>query len=171
MIASAHIAAGLVAGLSTAYLTEKRAARIGIALAMGFLTHVMLDALPHSDYAPLSRQGAMLVASFECLGMIALGVALMRPRVLERWPEYVIPALAGATLPDLKFFARVFLPKKMEITIEYYGNWLHSYFHVAPTPPALGWTVEIICLIALLGLLIAFPRHAPSARPARPRDR
>jgi hypothetical protein len=91
--------------------------------------------------------------------------------VLEHWPDYVIPGLAGATLPDFKFFARVFLPKRMEVTIEHYGNWLHSYFHVGPTPPTLGWTVEIICLIALIGMLIAFPRRAPTARSAHPQGR
>jgi hypothetical protein len=55
VIASAHAAAGAVAALAGLNAAKSRTGRIGVAFALGLLSHVVLDAIPHSDYAPLSR--------------------------------------------------------------------------------------------------------------------
>lgn len=160
MIASAHIAAGAVVGVLSARATRAPVAAISLALVLGFLSHFVLDMVPHADYAPLSRTATVRLA----LSEVAVTSGLVWLILLRRLPSRAaLPVLAGvgaSALADAKFVARLVLPPETAEVIAAYGDRLHAGIHAAPPVTiAAGWSTEIATALLLLAVLRgAWPR-------------
>jgi len=100
MIASAHVAAGAVVGMASAYSVKPRFARLTLAIGMAIVAHLLLDAIPHSDYTSLPRPTVLLVATSEILAASAIAGCILRTRLTHDWPEYLSAGLFGSLLPD-----------------------------------------------------------------------
>jgi hypothetical protein len=176
MIASAHIAAGAVAATIGGRLSGSAAGRAAAAFAIGVLSHVALDAVPHADYAPLQRATIVWVVLCESVVMAALVASIVRRRIARGWLPCLAAGVLGAVLPDAKFGAPLLLSAHAAERVRAYGDALHDYFH-APRPPTslVGWVLEIGATLVLLAILTRFPRTADSPEsstvPARERDR
>lgn len=170
MIASAHVAAGAVAGLAGAHFSGKWIWRVVAAFAFGLVSHLLLDALPHSDYATLSRSTVMWLASLEAVGMTAV-TGYMTRRLVPHWPWYVLVGVAGGALPDAKFFAPAVLPPELAGKVIAVTQEMHAPFH-APTPssPALGLAVEVMVTVLCLAILLIVPRIARARQRAGARS-
>jgi hypothetical protein len=164
MIATAHLAAGAVAGMACARLTARPLPRILAAFFIGVLTHVALDAIPHGDYEPLSRRLAAIVAIGESVLACVVIALITRPRLRPGWPAYLLPGIFGGALPDMKAGGMLFLPESLAYTVRQIGDGFHDWFH-APPPitPAVGWATEIVTALILLFLLSRFPLREPRA--------
>jgi hypothetical protein len=163
VLASAHIAAGAVAGMAASHTSHRSFPRIAAAFCLGLLSHVLMDRVPHGDYAPLAPATVLLVASAEILVSGAVVFGVLRSRVQPRWAEYLIPGLLGACLPDMKFAANVLGPSRVSDTIAAIGDRVHEFFHSAPPDSLpLAWSTEIACALVLFAALTLFPRTSPA---------
>ena len=157
MIASAHIAAGALVAMASARVTKNSVLRIILAFAIGVLSHVLLDAIPHSDYRPFVPRTVRWIALGEVFVTTTIAWLIMRRRLSKPWMGYVLAGILGAVLPDAKFFGRFFgsaLPRWMESV----GNQFHVGFHASdPASVPLAWAVEIACALIFLGALTRFP--------------
>jgi hypothetical protein len=159
MIASAHLAAGFVAGMASARITERRGLRVATAFAVGLMSHVVLDSVPHGDYGTLPHSTVAWVVLCEIVGICVIGGLIVRNRLTPHWPEYLAAGLAGAVILDAKFLARLVLPARQAMTVERYGDRIHHLFHAAPMRhPGVGTAIEVATTIVLLAILTLFPR-------------
>ena len=85
LIASAHLAAGFVAGMTAARVTTNTKARVALAFGLGFLSHIALDAIPHSDYMTLPQSTIRWVVLGEIIGIFAVAGHIIRDRVQKGW--------------------------------------------------------------------------------------
>ena len=108
MIAAAHVTAGLVAGVA-ALSARTSGGRLATAFGLGVLSHVVLDAIPHSDYGSLQRSTLLMSVAIEIVATLALAWYLLRDRRLTGLRSALPAGLAGAMMPDVKFL-RYFLP-------------------------------------------------------------
>lgn len=157
MIASAHVMAGLISGVA-ALPARTAGAKVALAFGLGVLTHVVLDAIPHSDYGSLPVSLLLASVAIEITAILTLAWFVLRSR---RRPglALVLPAgLAGAMIPDAKF-GRYFLPERTGSWIRDVGDRFHAPFHAAPTSVAVGLTFEIVCTLALFGVLLMLVRR------------
>jgi len=157
MIASAHLAAGIVIGLSTARLVHARFVRVAFAFAAAVVMHLLMDAVPHSDYDLVSRSAIPLLIAGEVVVVGTIAVVLLRNRLTPHWRSCVAAGLLGSVLPDAKFIAPFILSPHYATLVEYYGNQLHGPFHASPTSPAIGMTTQVLCTLFLLASFRAFP--------------
>ena len=157
MIASAHLAAGIVIGLSTDYLIGGRIARVAVAFGAGVVMHLLMDAIPHADYFlfPWWWTPYLIMGEFAIVAVIAL--ALLRDRLTPHWRSCIAAGLLGSALPDSKYIAPLFLSHEHALRVEHYLNTLHGPFHRGATS-ALGMTTQVLCAVILLACFAAFPR-------------
>ncbi len=159
MIASAHIAAGLVVGMATAYATESKIGRITMGFTLGVLSHMVLDAIPHLDYGVLPMSRVPWIVLGECISMTVIGWWLLHRRVRPRWADALVPGLLGAVLPDAKFVARLVLPTRSADLVSSYGDRFHALFHAGPIANHMvGQATQLITTFLLLTVLTLFPR-------------
>jgi len=164
MIATAHVTAGMIAGV-VALSVRGSGWRFATALALGVVSHVALDLVPHSDYKSLSRWALLITVSLELLGTFALGWYLLRRRRLPGLRVTLPAALVGAMAPDMKF-ASLFLPEPAASWAREAGERFHEGRHVAPTPLAVGLSAEIVCtLLLILGLWLIVRRYPRDPTP------
>ena len=100
MIASTHLAAGVFSGLFIQrYLPENSGVieKIGAGFCAGFVSHLILDAIPHKDY---DVSGYVLggVLSVEILAVLCLVFYPARSAIMN-W--IILFGMAGAAFPDL----------------------------------------------------------------------
>jgi len=142
-----------------AYTPANRIWRVAAAFGLGILSHVVLDAIPHSDYRMLSPSNILWVSACETVIACAIVAFLLRRRLPPRWPGLLLAGLAGSSLPDVKFPVRVIAPGSFARSVEHYGDHLHSYFHAADMAnPFVGLAIEFTVALALLATLLLFPR-------------
>src|SRR5436309_2035784 len=67
----------------------------------------------------------------EVVAISTIGALILRRRLTPRWPEYLLPGLAGAAILDAKFAARILLPQGPAQSVEQFGDYLHRFFHAA----------------------------------------
>jgi hypothetical protein len=151
MIAAAHVTAGMVGGVA-ALSARGSDWRFATALGLGVLSHVVLDAIPHSDYGSLARETVLTIVSLELLATFTFGWFLLRRPRLPGLRLTLPTALAGAMVPDAKF-AGPLLPAPAAQWLLAVGDRFHAPFHAAPTPVAVGLVAEIVCTLLLLGAL------------------
>lgn len=145
-----------------------------VAFVTGFVLHVLMDGIPHSDYHRLSRPWVVITVGVETalIGMFAAW--RLGPRWIAQWRGPIVAGLAGSVLPDVKFVALLILPAQYARTIEMYGDRLHAHFHAAPVAVVTGMTTQLVCAIALLVILAVMrpgnaqpePRQYQSRRPS-----
>ena len=159
VIATAHVTAGMIAGVA-ALSARGSGWRFVAAVGLGVLTHVVLDAIPHSDYGSLTRSTILAIVSLELVATFTFGWYLLRRRLRPGLRLTLPAALAGAMVPDAKF-AGQWLPPPAASWIHTVADGFHAPFHAAPTPIATGLVVEIACTLVLLGLfsLVARRQH------------
>jgi hypothetical protein len=164
MIASAHVLGGFVSGLAAASAITNRAGRIVSAFALGVLSHVVLDAIPHADYAFLSRSTVRVVVVCEIVLATSLSWLIVRSRRPPGWRASLPMGLAGAMIPDVKFIAPVLLPAPAALWVQQTANRFHGLFHADRSPIAVGLTAEVLCTLLLLTSLTLFPRRHQAQR-------
>jgi hypothetical protein len=164
VIAAPHLAAGLVAGMAGAGVRGPVALRAAAAFTIGFLMHVPMDAIPHSDYLMVARSSIPLIVLGEAVATGLVAAFLLRDRLPARWPLYLLAGMSGSALLDAKFFTRLLLPEHVTAVVTRYGDWIHSYFHASDlSQPLIGLAIEAVATVVLLIALTAFPRTAPGA--------
>ena len=161
MIAAAHVMAGLVAGV-VALSARTDGSRMATGFGLGILSHVVLDAIPHSDYGSLPASTVLTSVAIELAATFALAWYLLQKRRLPGLWAALPAGLAGAMIPDAKF-ARYFLPAPAGSWIRDVGDRFHAPFHAHPTPVAIGLTLEIVCTLLLLGALLLLLRGTKSS--------
>lgn len=175
MIATAHVTAGIIAGI-VALRARSNGSRLTTGLALGLISHVILDTIPHSDYGSLSRWAILVVVSLELLMTFALAWYLLRPRRLPGLHMTLPAGLAGGMMPDAKF-AGQWLPAPAAAWMRNVGDRFHAFFHVDPNPLVVELATEIACtllLVAGLWLLVRryeFSRVQVESGPAARRHR
>ena len=166
MIASAHIVSGILCGVVAAS-ARTNASRFAVAFALGLVSHVVLDAIPHSDYGQLFGAERMAVVIVEVPVTAALLWLILRSRWRRGFGVSVPAGVAGSVLPDAKFAFAIF-PEPVSSSVERWGNGFHSWFHALPTPFLVGMATQIASLIVLLVILTLVlrrvPRHEPIGR-------
>lgn len=157
MIATAHLAAGAVATVAAVAFGGGGIRRVAAGFVFGVLSHMALDAVPHSDYLPLPQDQLVAPVLAETV-VVTLALAwLLRTRLYGHWPVFVA-GLAGAALPDAKFLARPPMPDGMAELVWNYGIRFHDFFH-APRPSiAFGWITQVGSILLLLALLVWLAR-------------
>lgn len=85
MVLTSHAAAGALAGSATRSL--------GVAFALGVLTHAVLDRIPHADYRVTAALGALLLADLAFAAAVVL--AMRRPP-----GRTLVAGAIGGLLPD-----------------------------------------------------------------------
>ena len=168
MIASAHLAAGLVAGVASARNIRPGPARLVVALVAGLATHALLDAIPHSDYDRLPRSSVLLVIMAEAAVVGALAAWWFGGRVTREWRGPIAAGLLGSALPDAKFVALLLFPDQYARTVEYFGDRLHAHFHAAPVAPTTGMVIQVLCAVGLLATLFMLRPGSPGRRQGAP---
>jgi len=158
VIASAHFAAAVAVGMASAYALKTRLGRVALAFVSGFVLHLLMDAVPHSDYAGLSTSAIRALVPCEMVVVGAAAAYVLRHRLMRHWPEYLSAGLLGSVLPDVKFVAKIVLSDRDANLVEYYFDRLHVPFHTTANSVALGVTTQIVCAVLLLALLNVFPR-------------
>jgi|SRR5687768_8414462 len=163
MNASAHVAAGVVAGMVGVHSRGSGIRRVATAFSLGLLSHVVLDAIPHSDYRMLPRSALLWVAMCETAVVGAIAGFIVRRRLKPGWAGCLFAGFLGANLPDAKFPARAVLPDSIARSVERYGDAFHSLFHAGRmSEPWLGLLIEVVFAVVLLATLTAFPRWTKS---------
>ena len=157
MIAAAHVTAGLVAGVAALSARTSRV-RVATAFGLGVLSHVVLDAIPHSDYGTLPRTPLLMSVAIEIVVTLALARYLLRGLRVTGLRSALLAGLAGAMMPDVKFL-RYFLPAPAAAWLKDVGDRSHAPFHAEPTSVAIGLTFEILCTLLLFGALLLLIRR------------
>lgn len=136
-----------------------------VAFALGVASHVILDAIPHSDYGTLSRSAIVTIVSMEVFATIALAWFLLRRRRPEGWSAALPAGVVGASIPDIKFVAP-FLPDAASRWIGAAANRFHGPFHAAPQRLSVELSVEVACTALLIGALVVLTRYQARWKPA-----
>jgi hypothetical protein len=158
VIASAHIAAGVVVGMTGARVLRWRPGRVLAALATGVLLHLAMDYIPHADYNDLGGRLLVAVVFLESLVASTIIFFIVRDRVTRDWIPPIVAGLLGSTLPDAKFFAPLILPAEYARLVSEWGERLHYAIHAPPTSSGIGMATQVTAVVLLLALLAAFPR-------------
>ena len=149
MIASAHVAAGALAGIvATRVGSVGVTVRLVVATVLGLGSHMLMDAIPHSEYMFISLNYAVQVAIVEAI--IACGIAwlLLRRRAGRELTIPVATGIAAAMLPDLQFVSQVTaLPAATELSSA--GDIFHV-FHASTKAPPIAGAIGELALAALL---------------------
>ena len=158
MIASAHIVSGIVCGVVAAS-ARTNASRFAVAFALGLASHLVLDAIPHSDYGQHFGAERMAIVMVEVPATAALMWFMLRSRWRPGFGVSLPAGVAGSVLPDAKFAFAMF-PEPVASSVERWGNGFHSWFHALPTSFLVGMAPQIASLILLLVLLTLVLRRA-----------
>lgn len=133
--------------------------RVATAFCLGFLSHVVLDAIPHSDYGMLPRSALLWLALCEIAVVGVIAGFIVRRRLKPGWAGCLLAGFIGAALADAKFPARAVLPENIARSVERYGDSFHNPFHAGTmSEPWLGLVIEVACAVLLLAVLTTFPR-------------
>lgn len=137
--------------------------RVVVAFVTGFVLHVLMDAIPHSDYHRLSRPWVLIAVGAEAALVGAFAAWQLGSRVIAQWRGPIVSAWLGSVVPDVKFVALLVLPPQYARTVELYGDRLHAHFHAAPVAVTTGMSTQLVCTITLLAILTMLrpgPRQA-----------
>lgn len=140
--------------------------RIFAALAAGVATHLLIDAIPHSDYYRLGGSAIVAVVLVEIAAMGAFAGWLLGQRLVTQWRGVLLSGLSGSAVLDVKFIGRLVLPDEYARTVAHAGDLLHANFHSAPAGVITGMTTQVATVVALLVMLLLLrPRHSSRVRP------
>ena len=89
MIASAHLAAGIVIGLASDHVARGTFTRVSTAFAAGVVVHLLMDAVPHSDYDLFPMSTMWFVIAGEFLAVLIITAIVLRDRLTPHWLQSV----------------------------------------------------------------------------------
>jgi hypothetical protein len=114
MIASLHVATGAAIGIAAARTLRPRALQVFVAIVVGIGGHLLMDAIPHSDYGFLPMSSVAWVGLGEAF--VAIGVVALLARKKLGAGEWlpVAAGVAASMAPDVKFVVRVLAPQYEE---------------------------------------------------------
>jgi len=148
MIASAHILSGMVCGAMGRRAWSKTF-RMMVAFGAGLVSHVMLDAIPHSDYGSLQGWRLLAVVILEIAASVVAGWFVLRRRWSPGDRGPLLAGVIGSTFPDAKFAATI-LPAPAADWVQSIGDLFHRGFHAAPTALFPGLAAELVTIVVLL---------------------
>lgn len=160
MIASSHLITGAAIGSSNR--------KAWIVLPLAFLSHFVLDWIPHSCFNALPKSawhGAGLVAIIvgaiiECgLCIYALWIAWKLPR---RW--LAIAAGLAAFLPDPLSYIHPFSNWFELLPGSHWVPWVHTTFHHDVTSTHIVWGFITQVVVMALGICILARKRSEPAR-------
>lgn len=140
---------GAVAGVLSTRWVRRPVAGLAAAFALGLISHIPMDAIPHSDYAGLSR--ATMVALVLSEIVIAGGLVawmLRRGRRASDLPRSAAGVI-GACLPDFKFGAELLLPPQLARQAAQLAERVHFFHARAPESRFVALMVEVVLTLVL----------------------
>ena len=145
MIATAHLAVGAASAIAVQSVLASNAGTIEkttIAFAAGFLSHLILDAIPHQEYTLRGYQ-LWIILSVEVLTVFLI---LLSPSNLPVVNLMILAGMAGGALPDF-----------MDLVHDYFLQWplladlsriVHlSHFKSAPLRMELSYYAQILIAV------------------------
>jgi hypothetical protein len=164
MIASAHVAAGAFVGAAASRLPAPMAVRVLVAMIVGAGGHLLMDAIPHSDYLFIQFRWIALIGLAEAL--VACGVVAMTARGKLASGQW-IPLAAGVAFsmaPDVKFVARVLAPQ-WELPITRVTDAIHGWHATEPLHVWIAFAGEVFLAVGFFYLFTRMLRGAAARRP------
>ena len=149
--------AGVVSGVG-ALSVRAGALRVLTAFGLGILSHVVLDALPHSDYGSLGHRAILAIVLFEITATMTIAWFVLRSQRYRGARLPLLVGLIGATLPDVKFM-QTWLPGQAGLWVDRVGEGFHGPFHTSSDSVALGLFVEVVATLSLLVVLWLLARR------------
>jgi hypothetical protein len=168
VIASAHLGAGIVAGMLATRLPGKPVVRVAAGLVFGLASHVMLDAIPHSDYGYTPRRMILVIAVCEAVVLLSLSWTILRSRIARGAPWVLAAGLLGSAAPDVHL-SRAFLPQSMWPLVTKHTFWFHGFFHREADVFWVGMVNQVTVALVCFACLFAFPRLAGESPDSRGR--
>ena len=141
-----------------------------VALAIGFASHFVLDAIPHWDYKLRSRSENtaqplsediklgkdfifdLVKIGFDILGGVVIVAALFSSSGRDTF-SVLAAGLIGGILPDILQFAYFKLRWRWLRQLQSFHLWIHARKRLF-NPRAFGWQALLIVLTVLIILLI-----------------
>ena len=145
--------------------TRAPVSRVVLAFAIGIVTHIALDAIPHADYGNMSRRAMAPVILAEAITVATLSLAILWRRMPAGAWLAIGAGLIGATLPDIRFGADLGLPHAQALAVTRAAYWFHSWFHADPVSLKIGMTTQVTASVLLVASLAFFPRVAAGKEP------
>ena len=154
MIASTHLALGAASGLAIQRTLPDYFGlpeRLLAGFALGLITHITADALPHREYMVVGHKLTAVVV-FEIVAILFL---IYYPIPDKTFGLVMFSALVGAAFPDFLTISYEHL-----VAWEWVRNWdnyLHTYHGKIP----LGFKINLIDQVLLAIALMGFVRLVP----------
>lgn len=153
------------------------------AFVAGFLSHFVLDAIPHWDYKILSTYASANLArsanaaepgvsgrikadkSFifdlfhfgtDALLGILVTLIIWHPVTVMQW-EIILLGMAGGVLPDFLQFVYMRFPHQPMILIQKFHDFMHAEYELDSNKPFFGISLQVIvmaCVILLVKYLV-----------------
>ena len=162
MIASLHVATGAAIGIAAARNLRPRALQLLVAVVVGVCGHLLMDAIPHSDYAFLPDAIVPWVGLGEAF--IAIGVVALLSRRQLGAGEW-IPVAAGVVAsmaPDVKFVVRVVAPQ-YEAAVTRVTDAVHGLHATKPLHVWLAFSGEVLMMLTFFYLFWRIARGRVTA--------
>ncbi len=162
MIITPHLLIGAAIGAKIKHF--------GWIIVLGILSHIILDKIPHWDYADKKLEAFSQNKSYKSLfglflkividgfaGLIILSFVIWQKNIINpKYLFYILIGILASLLPDILLGFAKFFPNKLQILEAYkaFHEKMHSPIHIKK-PTLLGLSTEIlVSLIAILILLL-----------------
>ena len=149
MIATTHLAVGAASGLAVQNLLYPDASageKVLISFVAGFLSHLVLDAVPHREYTA----DGLLLWTILAVEIAAVFLCVLSPHNNRLVNLIIFAGMAGGALPDfLGLSYRYFLQWPL---LAESGKTMH-FFHFCRAPAGLELNYHIQVLIALIAVI------------------
>lgn len=151
----------LTAHATVAVIIAQRVPNPALAFCLGFISHYLLDAIPHGDDELLTHLKGRVyivalakIATVDCLIMLGWLSYLLRRGDIELTPA-TLAAVAGSILPD-GLNGLYLLTKSRLIEWNHRINiWAHTALIKKPLPAQQGFAVQAIFFLAAAIYLIS----------------
>jgi hypothetical protein len=143
--------------MAASHASGSTARRVLIAVALGVVSHIIMDAIPHADYGFLPRRRIPPIVLAETAVVFALAAVVLRRRLTKQWLWFIGGGLFGSAAPDSRFGLDV-LGREMKYEVLFATYWFHSFFHAGPVVFWIGMSTQVTAALACMACLFAFPR-------------
>jgi hypothetical protein len=151
MIASLHVATGAAIGIAAARNLRPRAIQVIVAVVLGVCGHLLMDAIPHSDYAFLPEGIVPWVGLGEALIAIGAVALLARHKLGAREWIPVAAGVAASMAPDVKFAVRIAAPQH-EAAVSRLTDAVHGLHATKPLHVWLAFGGEVFLALTFFYL-------------------
>jgi hypothetical protein len=158
MIASLHVATGAAIGIAAARTLRPRALQVFVAIVVGVGGHLLMDAIPHSDYAFLPVDIVPWVGLGEAF--VAIGIVALLSRKQFGVGEWlpVATGVAASMAPDVKFVVRVLAPQ-YEAAVTRVTDAVHGLHATRPLHVWIAFSAEVALALTFFYLFWRIARR------------